>query len=500
MRTFMQFFVSVVAGAVSVFAFAPYNYWAVPYLTLAWLFYCWANANPKAAFFHGLAFGTALFIVGTSWVYNSLSVYGGMPLWMGSIAVLGFSLLLGFFTAACGLVLALLVPKENQSRILFIPIFWVVFEWLKSWVLTGFPWLDFGYSQTDTVLFHLAPVAGLYLVSFAVSCVAVALLTTALALWQRRYRTLAWSSVVALLIVSVSGYLGTVEWGSTVGKPLTVGVVQPNTPIENKWGPAYRNQVLNRLENATRQITSQGDVDLVIWPETALPALLSQTNDEFWTRVRPEGTALLTGIVDREMNTGEIADYNAAILVCDSGSGVYRKRHLVPFGEYLPLRFLFQWVLDYLQLPMSDFASWQDVQNLECGQELKIGLSICYEDAFSGEHRKHTQAATMLVNISEDAWFGDSLAPHQRLQMAQMRAKELALPLVRSANSGPSVFINEHGRIEQQSAQFEGATLTAVVQPRSGATTFRIYGEWVVYLSLLLIAYQSVRRFRQSRS
>ena len=496
MRSIYPLVASLVAGGISVLAFAPFNIWFISFFSLAWLFYVWRQQDTKWSFYHGLAFGTGLFLLGSSWVYNSLSVYGGMPLWMGSIAVLGFSLLMGLFTALCGLVVAWLRPQGDQSRLLFMPFVWIVFEWCKSWVLTGFPWLDLGYSQIDTQLFHLAPIGGVYLVSFAVSTIAALLVFGASTLRVRNYRLVGVSLVALFAVIVGSSLFGQIEWGQPSGKALNVGIVQPNTPIENKWGLEYREQVLARLSLGNQQITDQLHPDLIVWPETALPALVSQTSDEFWQRVRPAGTALLTGIVDRDTTMGQIDDYNAAIVVCDTGHNVYRKRHLVPFGEYLPMRFLFQWVLDYLELPMSDFASWKDVQSLECGPDLKLGLSICYEDAFADEHREHTQGATLLVNISEDAWFGDSLAPHQRLQMAQMRAKELALPLVRSANSGPSVFIDERGKVTSQTAQFESATLTSSVQPRTGGTPFRWLGSWIVYLALLLMLVQGLLRIR----
>ena len=177
------------------------------------------------------------------------------------------------------------------------------------------------------------------------------------------------------------------------------------------------------------------------------------------------------------------------MLVCAGGErSLYRKRHLVPFGEYLPLRFLFNWVLEYLQLPMSDFTAWSEHQPLTCGEEGQIGLSICYEDAFAGEHRLFNRDAAILVNISEDAWFGDSLAAHQRLQMAQMRAYELARPMVRSANSGPSAFIDHRGHIVSSSAQFQPATLSHAVQPQNGDTPFARFGNWIIWLSLLLVA------------
>ena len=508
MRSFLthrwQLLLCLVLGALSVLAFAPFGYSYLLFLTLAALCWSWYDATPRQAFTRGFAFGLGTYLVGTSWVYNSLAVYGGMPLWMGGIAVLGFSSLVGVFVGFSGLALAFITSRKSLQRLALFAPSWVVFEWCKSWVLTGFPWLDIGYSQTDTLLFELAPVGGIYLISLAIallaSCLVVLFVQSQIALLKR-----AAVAVIALAVVlSLSLYSAQSPWGENSGEPLHIGVVQPNTPIERKWGPAYRNDVISGLVQRNTELLEKQSLDLIVWPETALPVLLSQTDAAFWSAVRPKNAALLTGLVERHIGEQDrVDDYNAAVLHCGGASSsepqVYRKRHLVPFGEYLPLRFLFQWVIDYLQLPMSDFTSWQQVQTLECGNTLKLGLSICYEDAFSEEHRVHTRDATVLVNISEDAWFGDSFAPHQRLQMAQMRAKELALPLVRSANTGPSVLIDHRGKIITQTKQFVSATLSGDVQPRTGETWYRALGEWVIYLSLMLLIVPMLMKFIRSR-
>jgi apolipoprotein N-acyltransferase len=173
---------------------------------------------------------------------------------------------------------------------------------------------------------------------------------------------------------------------------------------------------------------------------------------------------------------------------------------LVPFGEYLPLRFLFNWVLEYLELPMSDFSAWSEQQTLSCGETLRIGLSICYEDAFANEHRVFNRGSNVLVNISEDAWFGDSLAPHQRLQMAQMRARELSRPMVRSANSGPSAFIDHRGQILQRSEQFEPASLQQSIQPQKGATPYQRFGDWIVWVCIGFASFVAFTSRRKSIS
>jgi len=258
------------------------------------------------------------------------------------------------------------------------------------------------------------------------------------------------ASAICLFIAS-SFFLNYVNWSEPVGAPLEVGVIQPNTPIEEKWKLEYQNSLITKLATLSEQLSKESKSELIIWPETALPLYTQQTNQSFWQSIKPQGAEILTGIMDSPNSNGRDEIYNAAVLTCKGGvPTVYRKAHLVPFGEYLPLRFLFNWVLEYL-------------------------------------HRQMAGDATVLVNISEDAWFGDSFAPHQRKQMAQMRAAELARPLVRSANSGPSLFIDVKGRVLLQTAQFEVAAVSHLVQPYDGDTLFKRFGNWVIYLSLFVL-------------
>jgi apolipoprotein N-acyltransferase len=305
--------------------------------------------------------------------------------------------------------------------------------------------------------------------------------------------------VVVLILISLTAiFVNPMQWSENSGKPLIVGVVQGNVPIDKKWQPQYRDKVIAKLRSMSNTlITQQADLsvtlDLLIWPETGLPLSIQQTNEQFWRDIVPNQTTLLAGILDFP-NVQE--NYNAAVLNCDSEQKIYRKRHLVPFGEYLPLRFLFNWVLEYLQLPMTDFTAWEDPQSLSCDSGIKIGLSICYEDAFASEMRRTSGDATLLVNISEDAWFGDSFAPHQRLQMGQMRAKELSRPMARSANSGPSALIDHRGNVLAKTSQFVEAALVGVVQPQVGETPYKRFGNWIVWISILSVVFLGLHRRR----
>ena len=473
---------SFLLGGLSVLSFAPFEWWWLSFFTLAGLFYFLGRSlDFKHAFLIGFSYGLGLYLIGASWVYVSLSTYGGMPLWMGAIAVLGFAALLSFFVGLVGYISARLFTPNSIERIVAITLIWPVCEWMKSWVLTGFPWLDIGYSQTPSWFFAWAPLGGLYLVSFMVAVVAACLAL----LKQSSGKTL----IPILVLSSFSWWLNNLQWSQPIGVPLQIGVIQANVDVEEKWRSANRQTVIQQYSRLAKDLNKRHRLDLVVLPETAIPIYSQSADSSFWNDFKPKGTALLVGVLDRpslvDDGGGRDEVYNAAVLACEGDTQVYRKRHLVPFGEYLPLRFLFNWVLDYLELPMSDMSAWQGQQSLNCGDKIKIGLSICYEDAFSSEYQQHVGDATLLVNISEDAWFGDSFAPHQRQQMAQMRARELARPMVRSANSGPSTFISHHGQIELETDQFKVQAISHEIQPQTGETPYKRWGIWPIYLCLM---------------
>lgn len=489
------FLLSVLCGAALVLAFAPFKFWFVAPLSLAAFFLLLYPVSAATAAWRGYGFGLGLYGAGVSWVYVSLSTFGGMPVWMGSIAVFGFATLLAGFLALMAYLVARIFPPRSWLRLLVLPAFWIIFEWLKSWVLTGFPWLDIGYAVVDTWLAAWAPIGGIYLVSFVVAVIAAAIAAGLLYRWWPAV-LIASGAVVASWMVSI------IDWSKPSEHALKVGVIQANVSINEKWEPGYRRAVIDNYRAILRDLKNQQQVDLVVLPETAIPMHLQYLDLGFWDSIVPGNTAVLAGVIDTPSLLAEPShfdeSYNAAAFSCGQAEPlqVYRKRHLVPFGEYLPLRFLFQWVLDYLDLPMSDFSAWHGEQALSCGDKIKVGLSICYEDAFANEYRQTLGASTLLVNISEDAWFGNSFAPHQRLQMAQMRSRELARPMVRSANSGPSAYIDHRGRVQSISGQFAPATLVQHVQPQAGVTLFLRFGNWFIYLVLALLTIVSLRQWK----
>lgn len=489
--TWKAHLLSALLGALSVFAFAPFELYVLAFFAIAGLAYLMKGASPKTSALLGFSFGIGLYLFGVSWVYVSLSTYGGMPLWMGVIAVIGFASILAVFTGLSTFIASYVSARSNLNFLMLLPFSWVIGEWCRSWVLTGFPWMDFGYTQVPSWLLSWGAIGGVYLVSFFVVFVATA------AVMAYSSRSLVAGFAIGTLFL-LSFMIQGVKWTEVDGPPLQVGVVQANIPIDNKWVKSMQNKALAQYQSLSSKL-AESKLDLVVWPETAIPYYAKQTDTEFWQAMSPEGVAVLAGLLDYD----GVNSYNAAALSCADARGqeqIYRKRHLVPFGEYQPLQFLFSWVFDYLALPMSDFAGWEGMQTLDCDGRIKIGLSICYEDAFADEYRVHLGEANLLINISEDAWFGDSFAPHQRTQFAQMRARELGRPMVRAANSGPSLFIDDMGTLLEATAQFEVAIASRDVQAMQGRTPFMRFGSWIVWLSLIvLIGLRAYAFFKERR-
>ena len=471
----IQYFIAVLAGVLMVASFAPMEWWFIAPVSIACLFYFWRYSTPLQSALTGFCFGFGMFISGVSWVYVSLKVYGGMPTFMGVLAVIIFAGILSCYIAIAGYMQARLVSGKNM-RLIIMPFAWVVFEWIKGVLFTGFPWLDIGYTQVSHVLSEYAAIGGIYLVSFVLAlCSALFVMVVT----DSAVRLKAVSAV--LLIIVLAGLSSYIKWSKPYGKPLNISVVQANIPIKKKWRADFLPVLLRRYGDlSTRHVA-----DLTVWPEAALPFNFQQLGPQIWIELLSNNGALLTGIVDQPTNE---TVYNAAVLYCkDETLKKYRKKHLVPFGEYLPLKFMLGWVLNYLHIPMSDFSSWKGEQPLNCGSDLNVALSICYEDAFAIEVRDGLGDAGVLINISEDAWFGDSLAPHQRLQMARMRAIELARPMVRSANTGPSGFIDEEGRIIEITDQFKAQAIMQAVQPMQGQTLYARFGNWIIWLSIVVL-------------
>lgn len=482
---------SLFAGACLPLAFAPVEWFPLAVISPAVLFYLWLHAAPRRAFNIGYLFGLGFFGVGVSWVAVSFYRFGGMGAVLSVAATLLFVLFLSLFPAVLGWLARRYFSALGERLFLLVlmPALWVLFEWVRGWIFTGFPWLNLGYSQTDSPLGGLASVLGVYGISWAVAVTAGFLAWFVFCRRDGRYRFASLGLVVALWLAA--GLLSQVPWSETKGKVLTASLIQGNVPQNIKWRPEQRAPTIDLY---TRLSQARWDRDIVIWPETALPAYFHQAQSFLENMARQAqkngGAGLLIGLpVMSEADSRQY--FNGVVRVSSNAAGVvstqiYRKSHLVPFGEYIPLKSVLGGLLDILQVPMANFSRGEAGAPLLEIAGHKIGVSICYEDAFGEEVIRALPEASLLVNVSNDAWFGDSFAPHQHLQMARMRTMETARPMLRATNNGISAVIDYDGKVLATSPQFKVAVLDGEVQPRTGATPYSQLGNWPVLVGLFL--------------
>jgi apolipoprotein N-acyltransferase len=485
------------AGAACVFGFAPFYAWPVPIVGLAALFLVWRHAgSPRQAALSGFAFGLGFFLAGVSWVFVSLHRFGGMPAILAALATFLFCAYLAAFPAAAGYIAAALTRRDSARRLVLCVAAFVATEWLRGWLFTGFPWLTFGTSQVpDGPLAGYAPYGGAYGTSLA-TCAAAALLVAAmLRPMTRRLRAAAIGALVALFAAGL--LLRQVEWTEPAAPAIDVALLQGNVPQDLKW----RDDVRERTLDEYRRMIEAAKARVVIVPETALPAFLDQLPREYVQGLRERARAankeILLGTVERQFRGGDFDYYNSLVTLGGAPEQSYRKRHLVPFGEYIPAGF--HWVLAVLHIPLSDFARGAPVQAPLVAAGVPFGVAICYEDVFGGEVAAWLPGAQVLVNVSNDAWFGDSFAADQHLQASQMRALETGRWMVRATNTGASAAIDEHGRVVARLAAFVSGTLVVPVVPRSGMTPYAAAGDAPALLLAAAFAAAALWRRRPHR-
>jgi len=476
---------ALISGALLPLAFAPLNLFFLAVLSPALAFASWHGVRPRLAARRGLLFGLGLFGVGVSWVYvavadytpgiTRLTLFGYRISPEGILVAALFVLLLSVFTtlqAYFGARLQARLPRSLHG--LVFATMWILFEWLRGWVLTGFPWLDLGYSQIKTPLAGYAPILGSYGVSMLV-VLSAALLWQLVVMRDRLSRIL----FTAVPVVWLAGWgLQQIHWSRPAGKPVSVAVVQGNLPQLTKWDP---DKILQRLQTYARLSEPYwGKRDVIVWPENALTIMWQDApqdyRDSLEKHARDSGTDLVIGLPYGDPD----GKYYSSLLVLGKTPGVYNKRHLVPFGEYVPLASLLRGLIQFFDLPMSGFSPGAEHQrHLEAAGQ-PLAPSICYEDAFGSELIDFLPQATLLINGSNNAWYGRSLAPYQHLQISSMRALETSRELIRATTTGISALVNQHGRVMAHSPEFKQYVLLGQVQPRKGATPYVRMGNWPV--------------------
>jgi len=502
------FLLPFLLGAATVAGFAPLHLYPLPILALSGLLLLWERSrNARSAAAIGFCFGLGMFLAGVSWVYVSLHDFGGMGMLTAAIFTFFFCAYLACYPALIGVILELLPASRLVRLLLFFPALWALSEWVRGWLFTGFPWLALGYSQAPgSPLAGFAPVLGVFGVSLATAVAAAALASfiARAAEWRsqappRRIVLLvrepgAWI-IVALLIAGIAS--SGREWTRPLpGEPTSVALLQGNIPQEMKWRPESARATLDTYLRMARTAEAR----LILLPETALPMFNVDVPGEYLEMLadhgRRNGGDLLVGVPELE-TSGRY--YNSVMSFGSARTQIYRKHHLVPFGDYFPLRIVLGWIMNLLHIPMSDFSRGEPVQPPIQAAGQKIAVNICYEDVFGEEIIRQLPEATVLANFTNDAWWGKSVASEQHLQIAQMRAIETGRPMLRATNTGVTAIIDPKGRIAASAPEFTTTTVTGEIRGHQGATPYVRLGNWafLAAAALMIALPLAAQRFSQ---
>jgi apolipoprotein N-acyltransferase len=452
---------AALAGAAGVLCFAPFGlFWLAPLIWLGFFTLLRRAESPRDGLLTGLCFGLGFFLCGVSWVYVSLSVFGGMPWWLAGPAAFLFCAVMALFPMLAGGVFKRWQPIGDWRQAIFFAALIALVDWLRGWIFTGFPWLAVGYSQAaPSPLAGFAPLLGVHGLSLLVALSGALLIRWRIGL-----------GFIALLAVGGFG-LRQVAWTQPVGEPVSVTLIQGNVPQEMKFRP----DAFIRTLDLYRDLIAANPAQLTLLPETALPAFLDQLPpdylDELKTLARRQNGDLIVGTL-----TGDIAGayYNSAISLGSAPLQVYSKSHLVPYGEFIPPGF--DWFMKFADIPMSSFSRGPERQLPLAVAGQRVAVNICYEDVFGEEIIRALPAAGILVNLSNTAWFGHSLAQPQHLQIAQMRAAETGRPMLRATNTGMTAIVNADGRVQAVLEPFTTGVLRGEVRAHEGLTPYARFG------------------------
>lgn len=489
------------AGAASVFSFAPFGWWPVQILVLAFLFYqVGMDTNVRRSSLLGWAFGFGWSVAGMHWLYITMNRFGYIP---GPLAVL-FVCLLGaymglfgaFATGVCTWLRRRFTVPVVSFLFLLLPFAWGLSEWMRGWVMTGFPWVASGYAHNTSPLAGFAPLIGAYGIG-----VLVALCASALVMLTQKKRGLG-AGVLASVMAAGFG-LGHIEWTHPEGNPISLRLIQGNIAQNNKFDPGHFDRTLELY----RSLTMAAPADLIALPETAIVRLPAHLPPDYLPSLQQyaarSGSHILTGI---PLSDAPDQYSNSVIGFSPDGQAYrYDKQHLVPFGEFVPAGF--RWFVDMMRIPLADQSRGAKVQAPFAVKDQLVMPNICYEDVFGEEIalqlRSAPRPATILLNVSNLAWFGESIAIPQHLQISQMRSIETGRPMLRATNTGATAVIDGRGAIVEVLPYYTPGVLEASVQGMGGMTPFIRFGNYTMLLLAALAfvaAWFSGRKYAKKQS
>ena len=494
-KKFLPALLALLFGAVSVLGFAPFYIFPIPIIAIASLCYLWSKTGtPATAWILGFSYGLGLYCVGIYWIYISLHDFGGMPWWFAGFCTFCLCAFMALFVGFVGYF-----GKKLGWLWLSVPVLWGLSDWVRSWIFTGFPWLTMGYSQVPySPLAGHMPIIGVYGVS-----VITVFISALIGFWLAQKNQMSQqtpvfkrNAIASIMLILVAGFiLKAVEWTSPIGKPISVALIQGNIEQSTKWSPDKAQSTIDQYLG----MLLASKADLIILPETALPVIASQLDENVKNTILAHAKLhpLIIGLVEYKAEYNEDANnssgeyFNSALGFSAADTQSYQKNHLVPFGEFIPLKQVFGWIYrDWLNMPLSDLSrgSYQPISMRLAGH--RIGVNICYEDVFGEEIIRQLPAATLLVNISNDAWYGQSYAADQHMQFSQARALETGRYMLRATNTGATAAIDQHGYVLAHAPHDVQTTLDVTAQGYTGSTPYVRWGNWpfIVFCFTVLIA------------
>lgn len=479
-----------ISGTLITLSLAPFNLWPLAIIALMALHSLLCAGSVRQSLYTGAAFGIGLLLSGAYWVYVSMHDHGGASPLLAGIMTLGFCSGIGLLVAPfTGFYRRFIHQQQPSPHAALLnssgfAALWLLAEWFRSWFLTGFPWLFTGYSQLNAPLSGWAPVVGTLGIGFMLAFSAAVISQS---LQQRRSLAL----LLMPMALFASGWLlQTINWTEAKNeRAYRVALVQANIAQEDKWNPAFKQPIMRHYQQVTEQ---QDAIDLVVWPETAIPEYLHRAGhylQHLDDSLQRKNTALILGLPSAQRAAdGGVIIYNT-LVTAGSASGIYHKQKLVPFGEYVPLENLLRGLIEFFNLPMSAFSPGPANQPPLSAQDLHIQPYICYEIVYPDFVTASATQADVLLTVSNDSWFGSSIGPLQHLQMAQMRALEAGRYLIRATNNGVTAVIDNKGRITDRLPQFTEGVLNSRVYAYQGLTPVMQYGTLpAVIFSVLVLA------------
>ncbi|GGI76812.1 apolipoprotein N-acyltransferase [Legionella impletisoli] len=493
-NTFKIFLPALFAGVLLPFGFAPFHIPGLALLSIAFFFCMIQERSLKETLLIGYLFGIGSFGLGVSWVYVSIHQYGHLNIVASAAITLLFILYLsiypllmaGFYhyvSSAC---------SSSVSRCVLFSALWCVSEYLRATVLGGFPWLLLGFSQLDTPLQYVLPWVGVYGVSFF-ACLAASFLGEAYIMKATKRYLLISAFTGTLILPAMLQYI---PWGTPSSNAVTVGVIQANLSMRDKWDEGLFWQLIAQYKRAAEHLLKT--TQLVVMPESAIPVpapYISDFMEDLDSKATEVGSAILLGTL-QPTETDDTKLYNAMIALGD-GQGIYQKQHLVPFGEYIPAPF--QAFIERMAIPVANLNPGKKNQPLVFIQNHPIASLICYELAYPSLLRKQLPLAEWIVSISDDGWFGHSFAMYQQLQMAQALSILTARYQIVANNDGLSSIIDERGHIIDSLPAYRDGLLESRILPIQGSTPWVYWGDLPILLICTLVVsyafYIKRRRF-----